>query len=175
MNRIAKRSRLGFTLVAALVWVAPVHGQRFYPDDPIWEEPPPDDTIGPQAVVLSGILEYFTNQFTRPGERQPSEGVILAQNINTVGEVPDSPWFTNRHGRTRMTLDELVAGPGNADPPRRDEPWRVLTVKPYGDRTGMMIADADDTLYLLRFDPQRYVELQSGAEMVSSRFYYATG
>ncbi len=170
-----KRNRLGLAFVAALVWVAPVDAQKFYPDDPLWEEPPPDDTIDPRAVVLSGILEYFTNQFTRPGERHPSEGMIPSQNTNTLGEVPDSLWFTNRHGRNGMTLDELVAGPGNADSPRQDEPWRVLTVKPYGDRTGMLIADADNTVYLLRFDAQRHVELQTGAQLVSSKFYYAAG
>ena len=166
---------LGYGLLAAFVWLAPAQAQKFYPDDPIWQEPPPRDTVDPQEVALSGVLEYFTNQFTRPGERQPAEGVIPAQNANTLGEVPDSSWFTNRHGRNRMTLDELVAGPGNADPPRQDEPWRVLTVKRYGDRTGMLIADADNTVYLLRFDPGRHVELQTGAQMVSSKFYYAAG
>lgn len=159
----------------ALVWTPAAQAQKFYPDDPLWKEPPPDDTVGPQRVGLSGLLELFTNQFTKPGERQPEQGVIPAQNVNTVGGVPDSPWFTNRHARQRMTLEELVAGPGRADPPRLDEPLRVLTVKPYGDRTGMFVADADDTLYLLRFDPRRNLELQTGAEIVGSKFYYAAG
>lgn len=162
-------------LCVVAVWIDPAAAQRFYPDDPIWREPPPEDTIDPRLVVLSGMLEYFTNQFTRPGERQPEIGVIPAQNVNTLGEVPDSPWFTNRHGRRRMSLEALVAGPGNTDPPRQDQPWRVLTVKPYGDRPGLMVADADDTIYLLRFDPKQHLELQTGAELVSSKFYYAAG
>jgi len=162
-------------VAVAMVWSLPAHAQKFYPDDPIWKEPPPEDTIDPQHVMISGLLEYFTNQFTSPGERQPEVGVIPAGNANTVGGVPDSPWFTNRHGFRRMTLDELVAGPGSDDPPRIDAPWRVLTVKQYGDRTGMLIVDADDTIYLLRFDPRGYPELQTGAELVAAKFYYAAG
>jgi len=166
---------LAIVIVLLSVAASPVEAQKFYPDDPLWKEPPPEDTIDPHMVVLSGVLEYFTNQFTRRGERHPAEGVIPSQNANTLGEVPDSPWFTNRHGRHRMTLEDLVAGPGNSDPPSRDAPWRVLTVKPYGDRTGILIADADNTVYLLRFDRKGHRELQTGAAMVSGKFYYAAG
>jgi len=158
-----------------LLWAAPAHAQKFYPDDPLWKEPPPEDVVDPQPVALSGLLEFFTNQFTRPGQRQPEQGVIEAQNANTVGGVPDSPWFTNRHGRVRMPLDELVAGPGNSDPPRQDRPWRVLTVKPYGDRTGILMVDADDTLYLLRFDPKDHIELMTGASLIGTKLYWAAG
>jgi hypothetical protein len=160
---------------AALFWAVPVQAQKFFPDDPISKEPPPLDTVDPQRVQLSGLLEFFTNQFTQPGDRQPERGVVPAQNTNTLGEVPDSPWFTNRHGRVRMTLDALLAGAGDDLAPRVDQVWRVLTVKPYGDRTGILVADATDALYLLRFDPQSHPELQTGAEMVSSKFYYAAG
>ena len=51
----------------------------------------------------------------------------------------------------------------------------MLAVKPYGDRTGMLVADANDVVYLLRFDPKNHVELQTGAEMVASKFYWAAG
>ena len=169
--------RIGRLALLALVlaWAPPASAQKFYPDDPMWVEPPPIDTIDPSPVTLSGILEYFTNQFTNPGERQPENGVIPALNSNTLGEVPDSPWFTNRHARRRLTLDELVAGTGINDPPRIDGPWRVVAVKQFGDRTGMLMVDEDDTLYLLRFDKKGFPELATGAEMVSSKFYYAAG
>ena len=173
-NKMRKLA-LGLVVAAVIMWSAPAEAQKFFPDDPLWKEPPPENTLDPQQVLISGVLEYFTNQFTRPGERQPEIGVIPAGNANTVGGVPDSPWFTNRHGMRRMTLDELVAGPGGDDPPRTDAEWRVLAVKQFGDRTGMLVVDADNTLYLLRFDPKDYPELQTGAELVASKFYYAAG
>jgi len=162
-------------LAATFLWTDPASAQKFFPDDPIWEEPPLRDTVDPQRRTLSSLLEYFTNQFTSPGERQPETGVIVAGNANTLGEVPDSNWFTNRHGRHRMSEDELMAGPGNLKPPATDAPWQVLTVKPFGDRPGILIADATNTLYLLRFDPRGYPELATGAELVSSKLYYAAG
>jgi len=175
-NRLA-RTLIGTAVLVAVgcLWVTPAGAQKFYPDDPILKEPPPLDTIDPQMVVLSGTMEFFTNQFMRPGDRQPSDGVIPSQNTNTLGDVPDSGWFTNRHERNRMTLDELVAGPGDALAPSTDAPWRVLTVKTYGDRPGILVADARDILYLLRFDPKDHIELNTGANLVSPKFYYAAG
>ena len=76
-RRLGRRRVAASGLVfAAVVWVVPAHAQKFYPDDPIWQEPPPEDTIDPQTVVLSGLLEFFTTQFTRPGERQPGYACI---------------------------------------------------------------------------------------------------
>jgi hypothetical protein len=74
-----------------------------------------------------------------------------------------------------MTEEELMAGPGNQNPPATDVPWQVLTVKQHGGRPGILIADSTNTLYLLRFDPRGYPELATGAELVSSKFYYAAG
>ena len=175
-KRLGATVILSAALFAAFVLVArPAQAQKFYPDDPLWELPPPIDTVDPQTIVLSGTMEWFTNQFTSPGDRQPAEGVIPAQNVNTLGEVPDDPWFTNRHGRKRMTLEELVAGPGDELPPRTDEPWRVLTVKAFGDRPGILVADANDVLYFLRFDPKNHLELNTGASLIGPKFYYAAG
>jgi hypothetical protein len=111
----------------------------------------------------------------KPGEHHPGHGVIPSQAINTMGEVLDGPWFVNRHWKKRMTADELTSGPGNDDPPSVVRPWQVLTVKRYDVRPGMFIADADNQLYLLHFDPPGRLELATGASMVASRAYYALG
>ena len=39
----------------------------------------------------------------------------------------------------------------------------------------MLISDADQNMYLLRFDPPGYPELTTGAAMVSNRIFYALG
>jgi len=36
---------------------------------------------------------------------------VRAQNVNTIDEVPDSSWFTNRIGSRAVTIDEAVRGP----------------------------------------------------------------
>ena len=57
--------------------------------------------------------DFVVNTFGKPGERRD----VRAMNVNTLDEVPDSSWFTNRIGRRAMPIDELVRGP---DRRRRD-------------------------------------------------------
>ncbi len=153
----------------------PIWGQKFYPDDPLEAEPPPMATPDPGVRGLSDLLEFFTNTFGDPGERHPEIGVIPAGAVNTLGEVMNSSWYTNRHGKRRLSSGELVRGAGDGQPPLQDQPWHVLAVKQYGLRPGILIVDSQKQLYLLRFDPPDYLEMSTGAEMVSSKILYALG
>ena len=67
----------------------------FFLDDPISRD---DDTAmdasGVTKLELSSPYDFLTNTFASPGDREP----IRAVNINTLDEVPDSSWFTNRIG-----------------------------------------------------------------------------
>ena len=74
-----------------------------------------------------------------------------------------------------MTIDELQRGSGNANPPAVGAPLQVLVVKTFGFYPGLLVADSKGQLYLLRFDPVGYEGLATGAEMVTSRLFYALG
>jgi hypothetical protein len=167
---------LGVALGLALGAVGPALAQapKFYPDDPLVREPDPVATIDAQARQLSELLETINSTFRPPGELHPAGGIIPARGVNTLGEVMDGAWFVNRHGARRLSREELIRGPGNADPPLLTEPLRVLVVKPAGLRPGLLVADARNA-YLLRFDPPGYEELATGAEMIASRFFHALG
>ena len=153
----------------------PLWGQKFYPDDPLQKEPPPFPVSDPGVRALSEVMDFFSNTFGEPGERHPEIGVIPAGAVNTLGEVLDTSWFTNRHGKARMSQEELVRGVGDQHPPSQDQPWSALAVKPYGTRPGILIVDSRKQLYLLRFDPPDYLEMSTGAEMVSSKIIHALG
>ncbi len=86
-----------------VVLTTPATAQKFYPDDPLEKEPAPVATYDPGFRDLSEIMEFVNNIFGNPGERHPEVGVIPAGGVNTLGEVPDSPWYVNRHADT---LDE---------------------------------------------------------------------
>jgi hypothetical protein len=149
--------------------------QEFFPDDPLWKEPPSKPVVGASFRALNELWDFASNQFGTPGELQPPKGVIPAQGINTLGEVLDGPWFINRHGRSRMTAEELQRGPGTSHPPAMDQPWQVLTVKPFGIRPGIFISDSRKQLYVLRFDPPGQPELATGVTMVAANLMYALG
>ena len=81
---------------------------RFYPDDPIWvDDDKALDASKAGAVEDSNGYDFVVNTFAEPGERRD----VRALNVNTVDEVPDSSWFTNRIGRRQMSVDEIVRGP----------------------------------------------------------------
>ena len=145
------------------------HAQTFYPDDPLTAEPEPYPTFEPQIRALSEILELASNTVGSPGERHPDVGVIEAGGVNTLGEVLDGPWFVNRHATRPLTHDELAEGPGTDNAPSDEGNWQILTIKPFGSRPGMLIADQRARIYLLLFDRPDSPELATGAQHVASR------
>ena len=168
-------SKLASLILALTVFVAPAAAQKFYPDDPLEKEPTLWPTLDPQTRALSDILELFNHTFGEPGERHPEGGVIPAGGVNTMGDVMDGAWFENRHARHRFSPEGLKRGPGDDRPPTTDEKWRVLTLKKFGFRPGILIADSTNQLYLLRFDPKGWLEMATGADVVSSKILYALG
>ncbi len=160
---------------AVLLLATPVSAQTFYPDDPLKAEPEPYPTFEPQIRALSEILELASNTVGGPGERHPDVGVIEAGGVNTLGEVLDGPWFVNRHATRPLTHDELAEGPGTDNAPSDEGNWQILTIKPFGSRPGMLIADQRARIYLLLFDSPDSPELATGAQHVASRIMHAVG
>src|SRR5258707_6022238 len=75
------------------------------------------------------ILFFFFLMIRRPPRSTLFPYTTLfrspAANINTLGEAPDGPWYTNRHYFHRMTIQELQRGPGNSTPPTGA--WRIVS------------------------------------------------
>ena len=61
---------------------------------------------------------------------------MRAQNINTIDEVPDSSWFTNRIGTAPLTDDELMRGPNVGAPPD-PRAWIIIREKTAGVAPGL--------------------------------------
>lgn len=98
-----------------------------------------------------------------------------ALNVNVFDEIPDSNFFTNRHNRSRLSLDELKKGPAVTEGPDPSGPWTITKGKFDGITPGFFIQDPQGDRYLLKFDPIDSLELGTGAEMVASRFLHAMG
>ena len=97
-----------------------------------------------------------------------------AYNVNTVDEVPDSSWFTNRNGRQRMSLDELRRGPDTTDGPAPGK-LTVTRGKSTGLSAGFWVKDARGDTYILKFDTVNYPEMATAAEVISTKLFYAIG
>jgi hypothetical protein len=172
---IATSRTIRFLVLAVLALPGRGAAQTFFADDPLEREPVPLPAFDPGVRNLSFLLEAVSSTFKRPGERQPHPGVIAAQGVNTMGDVLDGAWYVNRHGRARLTLEQLRRGSGDALAPSMTGPWRVLLLRNQGSRPAIVFRDANNQMFLLRFDPADAPEMATGAEMISSRFFHALG
>lgn len=155
--------------VAAMTVLAGA-GQKFYRDDPIWRDPESQNAAGAKPVSLSQQYDFVENTFLNAGDRTGKRAV----NINTVDEVPDSSWFTNRVGRESWSTARFVRGPGTGDGPAPG-PWRIIAAKSEGITPGFTIRDSAGTIYFIKFDPPSNPEMASGAEIISTKLFHAFG
>ncbi|MFO7654122.1 MAG: hypothetical protein R6X25_09905 [Candidatus Krumholzibacteriia bacterium] len=101
--------------------------------------------------------------------------VPAAADVNSVGEVPNSAWFTNRIGLFPLAPERAGVGPGPGVGPSRDGVWSVVDAKTEGDTPGFVISDARGDRYLLKFDPPAHVGMATAAEAISTRILWAAG
>lgn len=147
---------------------------KFYPDDPIAvDDDSAFDAGKVQELELAEAFDFLENTFGSPGDRQP----IRAVNVNTMDEVPDSSWFTNRIGVRGLTKAELVRGPNKFE--RLDaQEWVVVSGKgPGGFHPGFRASHPGDPkqIYQLEVDPPGYPQLATGAELIGTLIYHAVG
>src|ERR671912_1268193 len=155
-------------LSGGAIWsVAP----RFYPDDPIWtDDDRAFDASKVRPIEDTNGYDFVANTVGNPGERRD----VRALNVNTVDEVPDSSWFTNRIGRRDMSAAEVVKGPDRTDRLSL-EGWVVTGGKGSGVQPGFRMTDPDGQLYQIEVDPVSNPEMATGAEIIGTAFYHAIG
>ena len=126
----------------------------------------------PPAKFDDGLFEYyFREDFITPTKRALTmDAPRRAANVNSLGEVPNSVWFTNRS----PTPDQIRRGPGRGGPDRT-EPWRVVGVKVGGVAIGITIEDARHDRYLIKFDERNFPETESAADVIAQRLTWAFG
>ena len=107
-GRLASRQlhgELGAAVLASSI--ATAQNRRFYDDDPIGREPETQDASGVAEWEIDLIVDLAINMLGRPGDKATN---VRARNINTIDELPDSNWFTNRIASRPVTVDEAVKG-----------------------------------------------------------------
>src|SRR6185503_6539298 len=170
----ARRScRLALLIAALGLTARAVSSQspHFFPDDPISREPESQDASNAQPYFMGSMYEMTNNLFVTAGYR-PSG--TRAQNINTIDEVPDSNWFTNRIGATMVSADEIARGPNRGDPPDPSR-WILTKEKTSGSHPGFTARDAKGETWFLEFDPAYFAEGATGAVAVATKIFWALG
>ncbi len=166
--RIVPLSALLLILAAALVSGT---GPRFYEDDPLAREPESRDASGAGPSNISLFYEYAFNLFAV--SRHVASNT-RARNVNTIDEVPDSSWFTNRIGTVEITPERLVRGPETGAPPDPAK-WVIIREKTAGTNPGFTAKDASGETWFLSFDSRANPEGASSVVAIASKLFWALG
>ena len=144
---------------------------KFLSDDPIDREPEAADASGAKPWDIDLFYDLSYNLFVTT-RRVPAN--IRAQNVNTIDEVPDSSWFTNRIGTRAMTVDELLRGPVVGPAPAASR-WTITRAKSAGDAPGFTAQDANGQTWFVSFDAPANPEGATGAVVVATKIFWALG
>ena len=146
-------------------------GQKFFADDPLQREPETQDASKVQEWEIDLFWDLAENMFANPGD--PASNV-KARNVNTVDEVADSSWFTNRILARPLTLDEAVRGPLTGSGPAPGT-WTVSRPKEAGFAPGFTMKDAKGETWFVSFDADGFPEAATGAILVANKIFWALG
>src|SRR5688572_15679893 len=110
---------LAVVITAGACARAPVSELRFKNQPPVWRV---DDrkplAAAPKERIYNRTLYHVDGFFIRRATRAlDAKPYVRAKDVNSLDEVPDSSWFTNRIGRHEMSNAELRRGPNRGPDP----------------------------------------------------------
>jgi hypothetical protein len=169
LNRKALLAGLAIAVLGTLPSVR-LMAAKYYRDDPMAVEPETQDASRVTAWKIDLFYDLMLNQFAHPG----NPAGIRAQNINTIDEVPNSSWFTNRILARPLNIDEAVRGPLTNDGPAPGA-FTILRAKSEGAAPGFTIRDAAGETWFVAFDPKSNPQAASAAAVIAMRIFWTLG
>lgn len=148
-----------FATAAAMTMMGSAAAPKFYPDDPVWVERDTEDASSMKPLEVKLFVDLTYNIIE--GRSKPAS--VRAMNVNTVDDVPDSSWFTNRIGYRPLTAPEIAKGPDTTDGPSAGA-WTITSSKNDGVMPGFTIKDASGQRWFLKFDPPGYRAMSTGTK-----------
>ena len=160
-----------WAVVIAAVDLLSANGRRFYNDDPLQREPESQDASGAEEWDIELLADLAITLFATPARDEPAQ---RAGNVNTIDEVPDSSWFTNRVGARPMDAATLARGPltGNGPAPGQ---WSVIAPKKAGAAPGFTMRDSAGDVWFVSFDSAGYPEAATAAILVANKIFWGLG
>ncbi|HTY63768.1 MAG TPA: hypothetical protein VMG30_16085 [Acidobacteriota bacterium] len=168
-RELMRKSAIAMILLAFLVSPAGAQ-QRFYSDDPISREPAKSDASKAQMRDIDLMYDLAKNLFAVP--RDPK--LIRAKNINSIDEVPDSDWFTNRILAKPLSIEDVIKGPDTGKGPAPGN-LTITHAKQSGVTPGFTMKDSAGQTWFVQFDAPGQSEAASGATVVATKLFYALG
>jgi hypothetical protein len=162
----------GFVAICLAALSLDINSQskKFYDDDPLAREPETQDASQAQGWKNVLAFDLMLNLFAPPGDLRNQR----ALNVNTIDEVPDSSWFTNRILAQPLSIEAAVRGPV-VNPGPAPGPMTVYKAKPAGVTPGFRLLDSAGVEWFVQFDAPGQLGAASGASIVANRIFHALG
>jgi hypothetical protein len=144
---------------------------KFLSDDPLTREPDTQDASKTQEWEIGLTADLTLNLFGKPGDPTTN---VRAQNANSIDEVPDSSWFTNRIYARPLTTDELARGAATSEGPAPGK-WTIIRAKVAGTAPGFTIRDEKGDVWFISMDAKGNPVAATAANVVASRIFWALG
>ena len=144
---------------------------KFFSDDPLQREPETQDASKVQEWEIDLFWDLAENLFGNPGGKSP---LVKSRDVNTIDEVPNSSWFTNRIGTETLSVSDVVRGPLTGDGPAPGV-WSVTRPKEAGFAPGFTMKDAKGDTWFVSFDANGFPEAATGAILAASKIFWALG
>ncbi len=151
----------------------------WYADD---DQPIPVPAYYEPGLVPYSLESFVSRPFSRffhPGRlaRKIGSGYAgrRAPNVNSLDEVINSTWFTNRIGLYPMDVADVANGPGQVEGPDRSRKWTIIGAKTSGITPGFRIRDARGDVWLLKFDPPSHPGMTIRSGVVTNLIFHAIG
>jgi hypothetical protein len=160
----------GLAAAAVATMLASAASPKFLNDDPLQVEADTQDASGMKPAELRLFTDLAYN-FIKGSD---AINGVRAQNVNTVDEVPNSSWFTNRAGARPLTSSEVGTGPDTDNGPAPGT-WTVRSSKSDGVTPGFTVSDSRGQRWFLKFDPRGFRGMTTGTDVAVSKLMWALG
>ena len=144
---------------------------RFYDDDPIRTEENTQDASNVQPWEIDLAWDLVQNLFANPGTERFDQRAV---NVNSIDEVPNGAWFTNRVGTIPFTPEEVARGANKSTGPATGR-WTVVSAKTNGVSPGFTIRDERGDIWFLKFDPPGWRGMATGTEVAVAKLFWSLG
>jgi hypothetical protein len=151
--------------------------------------PKPEGAQGPASGLkikphdYSAAWDLIDNSVFRPIARATDPALISrklagqpreAANVDENDQVRlPSTWWQPRIGFRTVTVQQMLDGPGHEVP--APGVWTITSAKTQGVTPGFNIKDRTGTKFVIKFDPLKYPEMASGAEVIGTCLFWAAG
>lgn len=151
--------------------------RRFPLADPLWEDPDRQHVEQTPKEYYSPLAWDGVDQtaFFPISQALAVDPAFRSVNVNSMDEVPDSSWWTNRIGLHPMSVEQVRRGACSDEVLPDDPPWTVVEAKPDGQTPGFIVEDASGRRFVLKTDGTTQPYRASMSDVFGSRLYYAAG